>query len=82
MTPEVVKNIDADTAGAAKTPLMKDWNGGKANEGILEMPVKEWPEEYEDRLHNHLATPATEKPEPAPAPKDPTTNVVPARPAK
>lgn len=79
MTPEIVKNIDAVVAGAIKTPLLKEWNGN-ANENVLDIPQKDWADEYEERLHNHLATPATEKPAPPASLNEPNTNVVPARP--
>jgi pilus assembly protein CpaC len=77
MTPEIIKDIDADTAGAAKSPLMKEWNEKKSGEGVLELP----------KDHELLPEPtgypwsksAEEKPA-APA-KEPKTNVTPARPA-
>jgi pilus assembly protein CpaC len=40
MTPEIVKDIDAETATAARTPLMRDWNNKTANENVLPVPKK------------------------------------------
>jgi pilus assembly protein CpaC len=44
MTPEVVKDIDAEVAGAARTPLMKEWNEVKGQENLLPVqdPEKDW----------------------------------------
>ena len=39
MTPELVKDIDADTAAAGQTPIMKDWLGNW-NAKVLKMPKK------------------------------------------
>jgi pilus assembly protein CpaC len=39
MTPEVVKDIDADSAVAARTPIMKDWTV-KATKHVLQPPSK------------------------------------------
>lgn len=39
MTPEIVKDVDADTANAAKSPLMRDWSK-EWNAKILEVPKK------------------------------------------
>jgi pilus assembly protein CpaC len=39
MTPEIVKDVDADVANAAKTPYMKDWNE-KGSVKVLENPKK------------------------------------------
>jgi pilus assembly protein CpaC len=39
LTPEVIKDIDADTAGAAKTPYMRQW-GKDAFKDILVVPNK------------------------------------------
>jgi pilus assembly protein CpaC len=38
MTPEVVKDANAEVAGAVRTPLMKEWNDKKSKEGLLEVP--------------------------------------------
>jgi pilus assembly protein CpaC len=40
LTPEVIKDIDADTAGAAKTPYMRQWMGKDAFKHILVVPSK------------------------------------------
>jgi pilus assembly protein CpaC len=44
MTPEVVKDVDAVVAGAARTPLMKEWNDVKGQENLLPVPdpEKDW----------------------------------------
>jgi pilus assembly protein CpaC len=40
MTPEVIKDIDADTAAAVKTPVLKEWNEKESGEKVLEIPKK------------------------------------------
>lgn len=77
MTPEVIKDMDAAVAGAAQTPVMKDWNG-KAHENLLEPPKDH---EMKPEGTKPLLTPATEKPATAEPPPAPKTNYSPARPA-
>jgi pilus assembly protein CpaC len=38
MTPEIVKDVDATTAGAVQTPRLKQWNDKGANENLLPVP--------------------------------------------
>lgn len=78
MTPEVVKDADANVASAARTQVMQEWNGEKATENLLELPKSEWSEQFETKK---WAKPSTEKPTPSEPAKEPTTNFVPARPA-
>ena len=40
MTPEVIKDISADVARAAMTPVMQEWNGKRASSHVLELPNK------------------------------------------
>ncbi len=78
MTPEIIKDIDADAAAAAKTPLMKEWNDKKSKEGVLELPKDH--ELMPNSTDQPWFKPATEKPAaPAPA-KEPTSHYTPARP--
>jgi pilus assembly protein CpaC len=48
MTPEIIKDVDTDTAAAAKTPIMEDWNKKKANTKLLQVPRQG----YDWGLHN------------------------------
>lgn len=81
MTPEIVKDVDATTAGAARTPLMKDWTK-KAGENVLETPKQgyDWGLHAPGRLG--FDAEGLPLPEPPPAKRvDPSTNFTPARPA-
>ena len=51
MTPEVVKDIGADVAGAAQTPIMKEWSV-KSYKRVLEVPNKrdDWGLHHADGL--------------------------------
>jgi pilus assembly protein CpaC len=78
MTPTVVKDVNAETAGAARTPLMNQWSGNKATEKVLEIPKRDDP----NNRFKGLFKDAPEEPTtPASAPIPPTTNFAPARPA-
>jgi len=72
MTPSVMKDIDAETAAAPRTPFMRQWNNMKANENVLEIPKKDEP-----RTLSLKGAPEEPK-EPASAKKPPTTNFGPA----
>lgn len=86
MTPSIVKNVEVETADAARTPVLKDWVGEKAQEGVLGMPKKnedwglhepgDWgiPESWKK-------APGTEEPVTTEPAKEPMTNYTPARPA-
>lgn len=79
MTPTVLKDEDAATAAAAQSPAMRDWNGKKANEKVLEVPKVDKPDfqflEHEDKETTKKAEPAAA----AVAPKrEPMTNFGPA----
>jgi Flp pilus assembly secretin CpaC len=52
MTPEIIKDIDADTAKAARTPAMRDWNGKTGLEDFLPLPDKnaDWGLHHPDGL--------------------------------
>lgn len=92
VTPSVVKDAEAETAGAATTPVMKQWLGEESGKDILDLPdpKDDW------GMHNfdHLGLPegggskkmkqapaGSEAPAPASETKEPTTNFTPARPA-
>jgi len=75
MTPSIVKDVDASTAGAARTPLMQQWNGATLGEKVLEVPPKDEPPPL--KLFKEKAT--TAEPAPATPKKAPTTNFGPAR---
>jgi Flp pilus assembly secretin CpaC len=90
VTPSVIKDLESEVAGAAKTPVMKDWIGKEATDKVLDTPDKkdDW------GMHNldHMGLPHSEpaaKPASSAKPattapqgsKDPTTNYSPARPA-
>ncbi|MCG3148854.1 MAG: hypothetical protein PCFJNLEI_02303 [Verrucomicrobiae bacterium] len=93
MTPEIVKDVDADVANASKTPYMKDWNEKNTLE-ILEKPKKGYDWGVHDpgtlgfpRSEGKAAAPAKKAAaapvvQPAAAPASETTsNFTPARPA-
>ncbi len=40
MTPEIIKDVDADTASAVRTPALQEWNGKEANDNVLPVPSK------------------------------------------
>lgn len=40
LTPEIIKDVDADTASAARTPALQEWNGKEANDNVLPVPSK------------------------------------------
>ena len=91
VTPSVIKDIDADTASAAQTPVMKQWNEKEAGQGILGLPDKkdDWGLHNFDHMGLPEGKPSTPKPaaseptagsQPAPA-GEPTTNFSPARPS-
>ena len=67
MTPTVVKDIDAATAGAIRTPLMKQWSDGKAVETVLELPKRGQP------IVSHKNAPV-EPMEPVATTQSPSTN--------
>jgi pilus assembly protein CpaC len=92
VTPSVIKDADGEVAGAARTPVMKQWIGEDSGEKILDLPdpKDDW------GMHNfdHMGLPqggsskksaneptAPEAPAPATEAKEPTTNFSPARPA-
>lgn len=78
---EIVKDPEVDVATAAKTPAMQDWNKAWDKE-LLDKPKPDWQDDFEKRIHEPKAVPATEKPAPPPSsPTEPTTNFTPARPA-
>jgi len=72
MTPSIVKDVDATTAGAARSPFMQQWNGQKANEKVLEVPKTDEPT-------LKLKDVPEEPKEPEPPKKAPGTNFGPAR---
>lgn len=72
MTPTVVKDTDAETAGAARTPFMQQWNGQKSLDKVLEIPKRDEPT-------MSLKGAPEEPKEPAPAKKPPTTNFSPSK---
>lgn len=80
MTTSVIKDMAAEVDGAARTPALKDWNGEKANQGVLQLedPKKDW------GLHhpNGWGLPDPPKtPVPVSEPvKEPNKNFTPARP--
>jgi type II secretory pathway component GspD/PulD (secretin) len=72
MTPSIVKDVDAATAGAARSPLMQQWNREQPRKDVLEVPKPDEP------TLKFKAPPSD--PEPLPAPKKaPSTNFAPAR---
>lgn len=77
MTPEIVKDVDATTAGATTTPLMRKWNGTKAEENMLEVsPLdKLWPE-----MHKKSSVEKTRPEKPAPAVKPAASKPAPPAP--
>jgi pilus assembly protein CpaC len=86
VTPSVIKDVETDVAGAAKTPVMKQWLGKESTVDVLE------PEDKKDDwgMHNldHLGLPQggtnavpDKGPTGAKAPVPATTNYSPARPA-
>ena len=80
MKSEIVKDPGADVASAAKTPVMQDWNKSW-NTNLLEKAKTDWQDDFEKRIHEPKAAPATEKPAPSPSsPTEPATNFTPARP--
>jgi pilus assembly protein CpaC len=52
VTPELVKDINQETANSVKTPLMKEWNDGKATENMLPVPdpKDDWGMHRPDRM--------------------------------
>lgn len=78
LTPEIVKNIDAETKGAARSPVMKQWNDEEATQDFLDLPKDH---ELMPEGEKPLVTPATEKPAAATPAPEPKTNYSPARPA-
>ena len=80
MTPEIVKDVEADADQAPRTPIMKNWNK-QSNKGVLVTPdpKEDW------GLHNPGRMGVPEKiappPQPAKPAKEPTTNYTPARPS-
>ena len=77
MTPEIVKDVDATTAGATTTPLMRKWNGTEADEKLLKVsPVdKLWPE-----VHKKSSAEKTRPEKPAPAVKPAASKPAPPAP--
>jgi pilus assembly protein CpaC len=76
VTPSVVKDLEAEVGGSAKTPVMKYWLGKGAEENFLEEPNKndDW------GMHNfdHMGFPHSD-PAPKPASKaQPASSVTPA----
>jgi pilus assembly protein CpaC len=74
MTPEVIKDVDTDTATAARTPYLQQWNGSEADKGILRVPKKndDWGMHNPDGLGlpeiKHSPKPSQPKAEPEMAP--------------
>jgi pilus assembly protein CpaC len=96
VTPEVIKDVDADTAKAGITPAMKKWHGQDADRELLkeEKPQPKWMKPLEvDELKVPEEKPAArsvaaepqaaaaDAPSAAEAPA-PGTNFAPARPAQ
>jgi pilus assembly protein CpaC len=87
MTPDVVKDVDANTKDAAQSPLMQQWLQGFNPKDVLVVPdpKKDWSLENPGRMgwpgSEEQPAAAPEKAEAPAAPKEPTTNFVPARPA-
>jgi type II secretory pathway component GspD/PulD (secretin) len=75
MTPSVVKDIDAVTANAPSSPLMREWNRTKAIDNVLPIPGKDEPT-------LSLKGPPEEPKEPEMPRNEPNTNYGPARPAQ
>jgi pilus assembly protein CpaC len=90
VTPSVIKDVDAETGNAAKTPVMKQWTGAEGTDKVLEGRDKkdDW------GMHNfdHMGFPHSDSsPQPSPKAKSastaqsqsttpPATNYSPARP--
>jgi len=77
MTPEVVKDIDAETANAAQSPFMKQWSA-EAFKHVLTVPDKKDDWGLWDMGNMGLGTNTTDKLQPG---QEPSTNFEPARPA-
>jgi Flp pilus assembly secretin CpaC len=90
MTPEVVKDVEANTKDTPQTPMMQEWLKGFNPKDVLVVPNPKdqwslenpgrmgWPEPKEGQQ------PAPKQgtvPEAPAAPKEANTNFVPARPA-
>ncbi len=94
VTPEVVKNVDADTQKAGVTPAMKKWNGHDADAELLkeQKPQPNWmkPLEVDELTVPEEKAPSSDAPAPAEkaaapaagASPAPTKNFEPARPAQ
>jgi pilus assembly protein CpaC len=94
VTPSVIKDVDADTAGSASTPLLREWQG-EAGKNILPATNKheDWGLHNPDRMgipggnsgtKTEKSAPAPAKPAAAAQPeqgKDPATNFSSAWPA-
>jgi pilus assembly protein CpaC len=90
VTPSVIKDLEAEVAGAAKSPVMKEWIGKESTDKVLEAPDKK--DDWGMHDFDHMGIPQSEpaaKPagssKPAAASpqgsKEPATNYSPARPA-
>ncbi len=88
MTPEVIKDVDADTANAAKTPGMEHWITTWNKGRMIEPPDKkdDWGLHNPDHMgfpHDEDSTkPAKQKAKPAAAAPVPATKSAPASAAK
>jgi pilus assembly protein CpaC len=93
MTPEVVKDVDADAAAAAKTPVMQRWISQKDKAIFRSLDKQDdWGlhrldgmgfsgREDADKADRDSQSAAHAKPGTTPVPKEPTTNFQPTRPA-
>lgn len=75
VTMEIVKDIDAETGAAARTPSLQEWNSEKANKDVLELPKDHdlVPEMKRQPAKADTGAPRDEKAS--------TSNYTPARPA-
>ena len=88
LTTEIIKDADAETAAAAQTPVMKDWNDKQSKQDLLKAPKKgdDWGLHNPGRmgLPERKSSPKPPKaPETSSAPTatEPASNFTPARPA-
>jgi Flp pilus assembly secretin CpaC len=65
VTPEVVKDIDADAANAAQTPELQDWHGHQADEQLRTRQDEPYPK-WQKPLEVDEFKPAIRPPETAP----------------
>lgn len=82
MTPEVIKDIDVDTAAASRTPMLQDWNV-RATKNVLPVPNKrdDWGLHNPDGMGFPEGKGAKKADTGAVSEKQPTSNYTPARPS-